>query len=319
MITGKDFAVLETRELYCHYLATVPNRKLNKILVTGASGYIGGRLVPELLARGYSVRIMARQSIPDSELWPGTEVAVADALESNSLDPALQGIDVAFYLIHSLLLGPKEFESVDVRAAINFRDAAKRCNVKRIIYLGGLGDSKSGFRASEIQNPGIPGTQERSVPVTILRAAIIIGSGSASYEIINHLIRNTPVLLIPNWAHTLCQPIAVRDVIKYLVGTLETDGTSGGAFDIGGDDILSYEEMLRVHADILGKKRLFVRVPVSDIRVYSYIASLLTPVPQQITRCLFESGFNEVVCREQHIKDFLPFKTLSYREALVRA
>jgi uncharacterized protein YbjT (DUF2867 family) len=299
----------------------VADPKYKKILVTGASGYIGGRLVPELQARGYTVRIMARQSSSKGDqLWPGAEVVVADALNRESLDHALQGIDAAYYLIHSLLLGPCEFESADIRAAMNFRDAAASCKVKRMIYLGGLGDNKS------ILSPHLKSRIQVSkelwkgnVPVTILRAAIIIGSGSASYEIINHLVRNTPVLLFPFWAKTLCQPISVRDVIKYLVGALESDSTAGGVFDIGGDDILSYEKMLRIHADILGKKRLFVRVPVSDIRIYSYIASLLTPVPHQITRCLFESGFNEVVCKDSRIRNFLPFKTISFREALVRA
>jgi uncharacterized protein YbjT (DUF2867 family) len=309
------------RELYCNDLTTVADPRYKKILVTGASGYIGGRLVPELQARGYSVRIMARQSSSKGDqLWPGADVVVADALNRESLDLALQGIDAAYYLIHSLLLGPCEFESADIRAAINFRDAAERNKVKRIIYLGGLGDSKSGLSAhlrSRIQVS--QELQKGNVPVTILRAAIIIGSGSASYEIINHLIRNTPVLLVPYWAQTLCQPISVRDVIKYLVGALETQSMSGGVFDIGGDDILSYEKMLRIHSDILGNKRVFIHVPISDIRLFSYIASLLTPVPHQITRCLFESGFNEVVCKESRIRILLPFKTISFREALVRA
>ena len=308
-------------ELYCNDLSTVADPRYKKILVTGASGYIGGRLVPELLARGYSVRIMARQSSRDgNKLWPGTDVVVADALNRESLNHALQGIDAAYYLIHSLLLGPCEFESADIRAAMNFRDAAASCKVKRIIYLGGLGDNKSVL--SPHLKSRIQGSKELwkgNVPVTILRAAIIIGSGSASYEIINHLVRNTPVIPVPSWAQTLCQPISVRDVIKYLVGVLETDGTLGGIFDIGGDDVLSYEKMLRIHAGILGKKRLFLPVPVSDIRLFSYMASLVTPVPHQITRCLFESGFNEVVCRENRIRNFLPFKTLSYRESLVRA
>lgn len=311
----------EVRELYCLNLPTVPDPSYRKILVTGASGYIGGRLVPELQARGYTVRIMARQSSSKGDqVWPGAEVVVADALDGKSLDRALSGIDAAYYLIHSLLLGPREFEAADILAAMNFRDSAARCGVKRIIYLGGLGDNKSGLSAhlkSRIQVA--KELQKGTVPVTILRAAIIIGSGSASYEIINHLVRNTPVLPVPFWAQTLCQPIAVRDVIKYLVGVLETGDTSGGVFDIGGYDILSYKEMLRIHADLLGKKRVFLPVPVSDIRLFSYLASLVTPVPHPITRILFESGFNEVVCKENRIRDFLPFKTLSFRESLVRA
>lgn len=317
----QDAKSREIKELYCNDLETAPDPSCQKILVTGASGYIGGRLVPELLERGYSVRIMARQSSSVGEkVWPGAEVVVADALTSETLDRALDGIDAAYYLIHSLLLGPREFESADIRAAMNFRDAAARRRLKRLIYLGGLGDSKCGLSAhlrSRIQVS--QELQKGPVPVTILRAAIIIGSGSASYEIINHLVRNTPILPVPTWAQTLCQPISVRDVIKYLVGVLETGATSGTSFDIGGEDILSYEQMLRVHADILGKKRMYVPVPISNIRLFSYIASLLTPVPHQITQCLFEGSFNEVVCKENKIRSFLPFKTLSYRESLVRA
>jgi uncharacterized protein YbjT (DUF2867 family) len=320
-MSDNDFKAPQIRELYCNDLATVADPRFKKILVTGASGYIGGRLVPELQARGYSVRIMSRQSYSKGEkVWPGAEVFVADALNRESLDRALEGIDAAFYLIHSLLLGPCEFESADIKAAMNFRNAAGRCKVKRIIYLGGLGDSKSGLSAHLRCRIQVSQELQRgTVPVTILRAAIIIGSGSASYEIINHLVRNTPFLLVPYWAQTLCQPISVRDVIKYLVGSLETESTSGGTFDIGGDDILSYEKILRIHADILGKKTAFIPVPVSDIRFFSYIASLLTPVPHQITRCLFESGINEVVCKENRIRTLLPFKTISLRESLVRA
>ncbi len=319
--TNMEEFVADGREHYCSDLPTTPDPRFKKILVTGASGYIGGRLVPELQARGYTVRIMARQALNERErLWPGAEIVVADALNRASLDKALDGMDAAFYLIHSLLLGPREFESVDIQAAINFREAAAHYGLKRLIYLGGLGDNKTKLSAhlrSRIQVS--QELRKGSVPVTILRAAIIIGSGSASYEIINHLVRNAPVLLVPFWARTLCQPIAVRDVIRYLVGVLETGATSGGVFDIGGEDIISYEEMLRIQAGILGRKRAFIHVPLSDIRFFSYMASLLTPVPHQITRCLFESGFNEVVCTDGRIRTFLPFKTIPFREALVRA
>lgn len=311
----------ENKELYCTSLPTRPDPQLKTILVTGASGYIGGRLVPELLARGYSVRIMARQPMPETvPIWPGAEVVVADALNKESLDRVLAGTDAAYYLIHSLLLGPKDFENAEIQAAVNFRDAASRCGLKRIIYLGGLGDNKASLSPHLRSRIRVAQElQKGSVPVTVLRAAIIIGSGSASYEIINHLVRKLPVLPVPVWARTLCQPIAVRDVIKYLVGVLESERTSGGSYDIGGDDILSYESMLRTQADLLKRKRVFVPVPVSEIRVFSYIASLFTPVPHQITHCLFESSSNEVVCKENNIRIFLPFVTVPLRQALVLA
>jgi len=319
--TGATLVKNENQDLYCTDLSSSPRPELGKILVTGATGYIGGRLVPELLARGYTVRIMVR--VPSQELktqWPNTEVLVADAGKPDELLSALEGIHTAFYLIHSLLLGPRQFEAADLQAAINFRTAAKEMNVKRIIYLGGLGDIqtslsphlRSRIRIAEELQRGI-------VPVTILRAAIIIGSGSASYEIIEHLIRNAPVLLIPPWARTHCQPISVRDVIKYLVGALEVAETEGKSFDIGGNEILTYETMLRTLTEILGKKRLFIPIPFSNIKTLAYFASLVTPVPQQITRSLMESSSNEVVCSHNEIKKFLPFEPIPFREALVRA
>ncbi|MDD5675164.1 MAG: SDR family oxidoreductase [Chitinivibrionales bacterium] len=322
MMETKEKSPVENKDiLYCASLATIPDPSCKNVLVTGASGYIGGRLVPELLARGYRVRIMARQALRNREdVASGAEVVVADALNRASLDEALEGMDVAYYLIHSMLLGPCKFEKVDRTAAINFREAAQKARLKRIVYLGGLGDSKSNLSThlkSRLQVS--QELQMGQVPVTILRAAIIIGSGSASYEIINNLVKNLPVLPVPAWARTLCQPIAVRDVIKYLVGAIEAPQTAGQSYDIGGESVLSYEEMLRMHADILGKKTLFIPVPFSSIRLFSYLASLFTPVPHQIIRCLMESIVNEVVCKDNCIHAVLPFPLLPLREALVRA
>lgn len=308
-------------DYYCHDLPSEPRPGIGKILVTGATGYIGGRLVPELLARGYSVRVMVRAASPEIKtLWPEAEVIVADALDIDSLTTALHGIDTAYYLIHSLLLGPKEFESAEIQAAINFVKAAEENHTKRIIYLGGLGDTrstlskhlKSRFRVAEELKKG-------TVPVTQLRASIIIGSGSASYEIIEHLVKNLPVFLIPRWAKNKCQPTAVRDVIKYLVGVLEIAETSGKSYDIGGSDILSYSEMLQIFAQLYHLKRIFIPFPFSHIGFYSYIASLITPVPVQITKCLMEGLKNEVCCQEDAIKSILQFPNLPYKTALIKA
>jgi uncharacterized protein YbjT (DUF2867 family) len=212
----------EYGSLLCHDLPSKPRLDMGKILVTGASGYIGGRLVPELLARGYSLRVMVRAASPIyKEHWPEVEIVVADALNMESLRAALEGVDTAYYLIHSLLLGPKEFASADVQAARNFRIAAQEKKVKRIIYLGGLGDTHTQLSTHLESRIQVAQELKRGkVPVTILRAAIIIGSGSASYEIIQNLIRKLPIILVPLWANTKCQPIAIRDVIKYLVGVL---------------------------------------------------------------------------------------------------
>jgi len=307
--------------LFCHDLPTSPQPGLGRILVTGASGYIGGRLVPELLARGYRVRAMVRGGAEVyRQKWPGARVVVADALDKNSLKDALRGVYAAYYLIHSLLLGPWQFEKADIQAAINFREAAEEQGVERILYLGGLGDLHTA-RSRHLQSRTLVADelQAGKVPVTCLRAAVIIGSGSASYEIISHMVSNMPFILIPHWARNRCQPIGIRDVIKYLVGALETPGTAGRSFDIGGSETLTYEQMLKTFARITKRRRLFVPSPFSHIGLYSYFASLLTPVPAPIISCLMEGLKDEVVCRNEDIRKYINFKTLTYREAVVRA
>jgi len=318
---GSSTKSWKDENLFCYDLPSNPKPWIGKVLVTGASGYIGGRLVPELLARGYQVRVMVRAESPEYEQrWPDAEIVVADVLNKDSLTRALKDINTAYYLIHSLLLGPKEFASADIQAAINFRKAAQENMVKRIVYLGGLGDVRS--RLSDHLRSRMEIAEELQkgkVPVTILRAAIIIGSGSASYEIIQHLVRRLPVIFVPHWARSKCQPIAIRDVIKYLVGVLEVPETSGNYFDIGGRDVLTYQMMLKILGDVLHKKRFFVPLPYSNIWFYAYVASLLTPVPDPIVHCLLEGLKNDVVCENEEIKKHLPFEPLSYKEAIVRA
>jgi uncharacterized protein YbjT (DUF2867 family) len=308
-------------ELFCRDLPTGSRPEIGKILVTGASGYIGGRLAPELLARGYRVRAMVRLTSPMYETrWPGADIVVADALQPESLPAAMQDVHTAYYLIHSLLLGPDKFEEAEIKAAANFRRAAEQAHVSRIIYLGGLGDARS--LLSDHLRSRIKVAEELAggnVPVTVLRAAIIMGSGSASYEIIKHLVKNLFVILIPHWAKNKCQPIAIRDVIKYLVGALETPETIGIQLDIGGVDILTYEEMLEGMAEILGAKRIFLPAPFSSIGFLSYVASLITPVPAAITLSLMRGLANEVVCQDQKARELIPFQPLTYRQSIVKA
>lgn len=308
-------------DLFCKDLPTKFQPQLGKILVTGASGYIGGRLVPELLARGYRVRVMVR-GLPSeyAGLWPGAESAFGDALKIETLKTALEGIDTAYYLIHSMRLGPAAFAAADIRAARNFRRIAREKGIKRIVYLGGLGDIRGSLSSHLRSRAEVAQELARgSAKATILRAAIIIGSGSASYEIMRHLVRKLPVIFLPPWAKNRCQPIGIRDVVKYLVGVLETAGTAGRSFDIGSEDILTYESMLKILGEVLRMKVVCVTVPFSNIRAYAYITSLLTPVPASITECLMEGLKNEVVCQDNSIRALIPFKPLSYKEAVVRA
>ncbi len=315
-------ASLSKREYrYTAELPTAPDPSIGIVLVTGASGYIGGRLVPELLSRGYRVRIMVRGQSPEfREMWPSVEVVDADARDRDNLRAALKGVHTAYYLIHSLLLGQREFEAADLRAAVNFRKAAEEAGLTRIIYLGGLGDARAKLSSHLRSRIRVADELARGkVPVTILRAAVIIGSGSASYEIIKHLVKRLVVVPVPKWANNRCQPIAVRDVIKYLVGVLETPETAGMSFDIGGDDVLTYAGMMKELAGILHKKRLFFPWPITSIGFYSYHAGMLTPIPAAITKSLMEGLKNEVVCRDESIRRYIPFEPLSYREAVIGA
>lgn len=308
-------------EMYCQELQTSPQPQFGKILVTGSTGYVGGRLVPELLDRGYDIRLMVRADSPEiRERWPKAETVVADALNPQSLVPALEGIHTAYYLIHSLLGGRRQFEQLDIEAARNFRTVAERAGVSRIIYLGGLGDPQAKLSRhlrsrQEVYNELARG----SVAVTALRAAIIIGSGSASFEMMKYLVHRLPVIFLPRWANTKCQPIAIRNVIAYLVGVLESPGTAGACFDIGGPNILNYREMLQAFAKTLGLKRLFVGVPIYNTYIYSYLTSLFTPVPSSIVFCLLESAANTVVCQNDNIHHVVKIKLLPYREAILRA
>jgi len=313
--------VNSTEEMMCRDLPTHVRTQAGIVLVAGATGYIGGRLVPELIERGYKVRVMVRAESPEhAERWPNAEVVVADALVAQEVTRALEGVDVAYYLIHSMLVGPRKFEDADTAAAHNFRTAAEAQGVKRIIYLGGLGDMQANLSTHLASRSKVAEEfSQGQVPTTVLRAAIIIGSGSASYEMINHLVRKIPLFLVPSWAKTKCQPIGLRDVIKNLVGVLELPETAGRTFDIGGTDILTYEEMLKTHAEVLGKKRRFIPSPVSHIGFYSYITSLLTPIPAAITWCLMESVTHDVVCEENDVLELIPFRRLSCKEAFVLA
>ncbi|MHB8581091.1 MAG: NAD(P)H-binding protein, partial [Ignavibacteriaceae bacterium] len=293
--------MFDSNELLCTNLLTTPKPEVGTILVTGATGYVGGRLVPELLARGYTVKVMARVYTKDlQQRWPQAEIVVADALNLDELNLALKDVKVAYYLIHSLLLGPKKFEKADILAANNFRAAAEKNKLDRIIYLGALGDKNSSLSPhlrSRLQVAEV--LQCGKISTTVLRAAIIIGSGSASYEILKNLVKNSPILFLPYWAQTKCQPISIRTLINILVGVLETEGTEGKSYDVGGIEILSYERLLKIMAKIQNKRRLFVHTSFSNFKFYSYIAGFLTPVPAPVIKSLFQSGKNEVLCNSE--------------------
>ncbi|MBP9865951.1 MAG: SDR family oxidoreductase [Candidatus Omnitrophica bacterium] len=295
---------------------------MNRILVTGATGYIGGRLIPLLLERGYAVRAMARsRSKLQDRLWaqdPRVQLVEADIFNLESLKAAVTGCEAAFYLVHSMLPGQKDFCAADKLAAENMKLAAAACGIKRLVYLGGLGEEGPGLsqhlqsraEVARILNSG-------TVPVTILRAAMIIGAGSASFEILRYLVDRLPIMVTPRWLKTLNQPIAVSNVLTYLAGVLEKPETAGETYDIGGPDILTYHQLMDLYAEEAGlPHRMVVPVPVLTPRLSSYWIHLVTPVPASLARPLAEGLKNPVVCRETRIRQIIPQELLSCREAI---
>ncbi|MFG3656941.1 SDR family oxidoreductase [Streptomyces sp. NPDC047706] len=281
-------------------------------LVTGATGYIGGRLVPELLQAGHRVRCLTRS--PDKlrdHTWRNeVEVARGDVTDAASAAGALRGIDVAYYLVHAIGTGGG-FEDADRRAARVFAEQARAAGVRRIVYLGGL--KPAGVPDREL-SPHLRSRDEvgrillaSGVPTTVLRAAVIIGSGSASFEMLRYLTERLPVMVTPSWVHTRIQPIAVRDVLRLLVGSTGMPASVNRSFDIGGPEILTYRDMMLRYAAVADlPRRLILPVPVLTPRLSSHWVGLVTPVPSSIARPLTESLRHEVVCREHDIARYVP-------------
>lgn len=286
-----------------------------KILITGATGFIGSRLVRRLLLCGWSVRCMVRRTAAD--MPDSVETVRADMLEPATLVRALEGIDTVFYLVHAMSGGRAGFERRDREAAENFVAAADKAGVRRVIYLGGLGETgddlsehlKSRLEVADILKKGRFAT-------TFLRAAIILGAGGASFEMVRSLVNRLPVMIVPRWVTTRCQPIAVDDVIAYLVGCLADDRTSGRTFDIGGPEVLTYKEMMERFGRIEGRNLLILPVPVLTPKLSSYWVGLITPVPPSVSMPLIEGLKNEVVCRENSIRTLIPIRLTPYDEAV---
>jgi uncharacterized protein YbjT (DUF2867 family) len=278
-------------------------------LVTGATGYIGGRLISDLLAKGYRVRVLARNAIrlKDHTWINQVEVVEGDAFDSKVVEKALKDVDIAYYLMHSLM-EKADFESQERKMAEIFGKAGKKMKIDRIIYLGGIVPAKADLspHMSARANTG-KALRDSGVPTIELRAGIVIGSGSASFEMLRHLTERLPFMITPKWLNIRIQPIAVRDVLYYLVEAATIDKKNSGHFDIGGPDIFTYKTMMQKYAEVAGlRKRIIVPVPVMTPKLSSGWVGLVTPVPYTLAKRLVASLKNEVVVGDDRIRKLIP-------------
>ena len=292
------------------------------VLVTGSTGYVGGRLVPKLLESGHRIRVMGRSlSKLQCRPWasdPGIEMAQADVMDYESLKKAAEGCQAVFYLVHSMNPGTKNFAEADRKAARNMAKAADAAGVGRIIYLGGLGSDKSAMSEHLRSRAEVADIfQTGSVPTTFLRAAVILGSGSASFELLRYLVERLPVMTTPSWVRTPCQPIAIRNVLNYLKGCLENEETTGQTYDIGGPDVLTYQHLMEIYAEEAKlPRRWIIPVPLLTPRLSSYWLHLVTPVPTSLARPLVEGLRTPVVCQDHRIRSIIPQELLTCRQAI---
>ena len=289
------------------------------ILVTGATGYVGGRLVPRLLAAGYRVRCLVRDPARlQGRAWlDQVELATGDVLQPDSLAAAMRDVRMVYYLVHSLGSGG-DFSERDLSAARHCANAAKSAGVERIIYLGGLGDPQADL-SPHLRSRHETGDalREAGVPVTEFRAAVIVGSGSLSFEMIRYLTERLPVMICPKWVFTRIQPIAIRNVLDYLVAALECPASAGRILEIGGRDVLTYSSMMTGYARARGLKRRLLAVPVLTPRLSSYWVHLVTPIPANIAQPLIKGLGNEVIVRDAAaLKIFPAIKPLDYDTAV---
>jgi uncharacterized protein YbjT (DUF2867 family) len=301
---------------------SVKNEKDRLILVTGASGYIGGRLVPRLLELGYRIRCLVRDPAPlQAYSWrSAVEIVAGDVLQQDTLVPAMQGVSAAYYLIHSMSAGT-DFHQLDLIAAHNFGSAARNAGVGRIIFLGGLAKTTSNLSEHMRSRLQTGDTLRNSgVPVTEFRAGVIVGSGSISFEMIRYLTERVPAMICPRWVYTPCQPIGISEVLDYLAAALEVPESSGRIIEIGGSEVISYGEMMLTYAAVRGLRRWMVPVPVLTPRLSSYWVNLVTPIPAAIARPLIEGLRTESTVHDPIARQLFPhIQPVDYRTSVERA
>ena len=287
------------------------------VLVTGSTGYVGGRLVPKLLESGYRVRALGRSTAKlKARPWanhPLVELAAGDVLDYESLLKAAAGCRAAFYLVHSMGADPKGFSETDRTAAQYMARAAAEAGLEHIIYLGGLGNTEDPLLSKHLRSRHEVAEilQSGPVPATFLRAAMILGSGSASFEILRYLVDRLPIMVTPRWVYNPVQPIAIRNVLNYLQGCLEHEETRGQTFDIGGPEVVTYRQLFDIYAEEAHLfRRLIIPVPVLTPTLSSYWIHLITPVPSGIAKPLAEGLRNPVICKDNRIRAIIPQELL---------
>jgi uncharacterized protein YbjT (DUF2867 family) len=290
-------------------------------LLTGGSGYVGGRLIPMLERRGEALRCLARDPERMRPLvLPTTEVVKGDVLDRPSLDEALRGVHTAYYLVH-LMSGSKDFEREDRQAATNFAGAAKQAGVRRIVYLGGLGDDADPSLSPHLRSRHEVGDILRGsgVETVEFRASMVVGAGSLSFQLMKALTDRLPVMLCPRWLTTPTQPIAVDDVLAYLVAALDLPAGGSRIFEVGGTDVVSYGDLIREYARQKGLRRWLISVPVLTPWLSGLWLALVTPASFEVGRHLIEGLKNPTVVRDRTALDVFPIRPLSVREAVQRA
>lgn len=286
-----------------------------KILVLGASGYIGTHLVPALVERGHTVRAAARNPrVLQGRRWDKVECTKADALDPASLEAALAGMDTAFYLVHSMAAGA-HFDELDAQAARNFAVAASRTGLKHIIYLGGLLPDQPGSRHLQSRKQTGDLLRQGRVPVTEIRAGMIIGPGSAAWEVIRDLVNHLPLMVTPRWVRARSTPIALPNLLHYLTGIVELEEAAGQVYDAPGPEALTYEDMMRQYGELVDRHPIILRVPVLTPRLSSYWLRLVTTVPVNIARSLIEGMEHDFVSTDRRLQRLMPRHLMNFRES----
>lgn len=294
---------------------------LSTVLVTGGSGYVGGRLVPLLEERPIRLRCLARN--PDKLrplVAPTTQVVPGDVLDPPSLDQALEGVQTAYYLVH-LMSGSRDFEQADRRAAENFAQAARRAGLRRIVYLGGLGDDSDPTLSPHLRSRHEVGAilRESGVETIEFRAGMVVGAGSLSYQLMKSLTDRLPVMLCPRWLATPTQPIAIDDVLAYLLAALDLPPGASRIFEIGSPDVTTYGELIREYARQRGLRRWLIYVPVLTPYLSGLWLALVTPATYEVGRHLIEGLKNPTVVRNQNALQAFSICPLTVQESIRRA